>query len=92
MFTSLLFPALSHNAAIACLQGDEVFSTWMTFGGNTSDLGSFGEETDEITTLHQDLGRKSFSAWRRRLRPQRMTSEKSRRRQNNVSSRNPRRP
>ncbi|GKC24256.1 hypothetical protein Tco_1026406 [Tanacetum coccineum] len=32
---------------------DEVFSTWMTFGGNTRDLGSFGEETDEITDLHQ---------------------------------------
>ncbi|GKB19672.1 hypothetical protein Tco_0853595 [Tanacetum coccineum] len=32
---------------------DEVFSTWMTFGGNTPDLGSFGEETDEITDLHQ---------------------------------------
>nr|GEZ87419.1 hypothetical protein [Tanacetum cinerariifolium] len=30
-----------------------VFSTWMAFGGNTSDLGSFGEETDEITDLHQ---------------------------------------
>ncbi|GJT24206.1 hypothetical protein Tco_0894143, partial [Tanacetum coccineum] len=34
---------------------DEVFSTWMTFGGNTRDLGSFGEETDEITNLHQIL-------------------------------------
>ncbi|GJZ48292.1 uncharacterized mitochondrial protein-like protein [Tanacetum coccineum] len=32
---------------------DEVFSTWMAFGGNTRDLGSFGEETDEITDLHQ---------------------------------------
>ncbi|GKE70967.1 hypothetical protein Tco_1529039, partial [Tanacetum coccineum] len=30
-----------------------VFSTWMAFGGNTRDLGSFGEETDEITYLHQ---------------------------------------
>ncbi|GJU57927.1 hypothetical protein Tco_1235693 [Tanacetum coccineum] len=34
---------------------DEVFSTWMTFGGNTRDLGSFGEETDKTTTLHQIL-------------------------------------
>ncbi|GJS80407.1 hypothetical protein Tco_0730288 [Tanacetum coccineum] len=34
---------------------DEVFSTWMTFGGNTRDLGSLGEETDEITDLHQIL-------------------------------------
>ncbi|GJX70523.1 hypothetical protein Tco_0307694 [Tanacetum coccineum] len=34
---------------------DEVFSTWMAFGGNTRDLGSFGQETDEITDLHQNL-------------------------------------
>nr|GEV55528.1 hypothetical protein [Tanacetum cinerariifolium] len=32
---------------------DEVFSTWMAFGGNTRDLGSFGEDTDKITDLHQ---------------------------------------
>ncbi|GJU33622.1 copia-type polyprotein [Tanacetum coccineum] len=32
-----------------------VFSTWMAFGGNTRDLGSFGEETDKITDLHQIL-------------------------------------
>ncbi|GJT52840.1 hypothetical protein Tco_0978997 [Tanacetum coccineum] len=31
----------------------QVFSTWMTFGGNTRDLGSFGEETNKITDLHQ---------------------------------------
>ncbi|GJU57595.1 hypothetical protein Tco_1235361 [Tanacetum coccineum] len=31
---------------------------WMTFGGNTRDLGSFGEEMDEITTLHQSRRRK----------------------------------
>ncbi|GJW64121.1 reverse transcriptase domain-containing protein [Tanacetum coccineum] len=30
-----------------------VFSTWMVFGGNTRDFGSFGEETDKITDLHQ---------------------------------------
>ncbi|GJY99233.1 hypothetical protein Tco_0516663 [Tanacetum coccineum] len=33
--------------------GETVFSTWMTFGGNTCDLGSFGEEMDKITDLHQ---------------------------------------
>ncbi|GKB78891.1 hypothetical protein Tco_0945786 [Tanacetum coccineum] len=33
---------------------DVVFSTWMAFGGNTRDLGSFGEETDKTTTLHQE--------------------------------------
>ncbi|GKC30079.1 hypothetical protein Tco_1037373 [Tanacetum coccineum] len=27
----------------------ERFSTWMAFGGNTRDLGSFGEETNKIT-------------------------------------------
>ncbi|GKD67628.1 hypothetical protein Tco_1321718 [Tanacetum coccineum] len=32
---------------------DEVFSTWMAFGGNIHDLDSFGEETDKITDLHQ---------------------------------------
>ncbi|GKF72544.1 hypothetical protein Tco_0208658, partial [Tanacetum coccineum] len=34
---------------------DEVFSTWKAFGENTRDLGSFGEETDVITDLHQIL-------------------------------------
>ncbi|GJY37897.1 zinc finger, CCHC-type containing protein [Tanacetum coccineum] len=33
----------------------EVFNTWMAFGENTRDLGSFGEETNEITDLHQIL-------------------------------------
>ncbi|GJU94431.1 hypothetical protein Tco_1319187 [Tanacetum coccineum] len=32
-----------------------LLSTWMAFGGNTRDLGSFGEETYEITDLHQIL-------------------------------------
>ncbi|GKD10174.1 hypothetical protein Tco_1189859 [Tanacetum coccineum] len=32
---------------------DEVFSTWMAFGRNMHDLGSFGEETEKITDLHQ---------------------------------------
>ena len=36
---------------IVCFQ---VFSTWMSIGGFTRNLGSFGEETDEITTLHQE--------------------------------------
>ncbi|GKB52041.1 hypothetical protein Tco_0902794, partial [Tanacetum coccineum] len=36
-----------------CCASDEGFSTWMAFRGNTRDLGSFGEETDEITDLHQ---------------------------------------
>ncbi|GJZ62524.1 hypothetical protein Tco_0618661 [Tanacetum coccineum] len=41
----------------------------MTFGGNTRDLGSFGEETDEINDLHQDSPRSIvLIAWRRRHR------------------------
>ncbi|GKC31104.1 hypothetical protein Tco_1038398 [Tanacetum coccineum] len=32
---------------------DEVFYTWMTFGGNARELGSFGEETDKIMNLRQ---------------------------------------
>ncbi|GKE55905.1 hypothetical protein Tco_1495090 [Tanacetum coccineum] len=31
----------------------DTICTWMTFGGNTRDFGSFGEETDKITDLHQ---------------------------------------
>ncbi|GJY43250.1 hypothetical protein Tco_0431463 [Tanacetum coccineum] len=34
-----------------------VFSIWKAFGGNTRDLGSFGEETDKITNQHQDSRR-----------------------------------
>ncbi|GKB57550.1 hypothetical protein Tco_0913736 [Tanacetum coccineum] len=36
---------------------DEVFSIWKAFGGNTCDLGSYGEETDKTTNLHQHLSR-----------------------------------
>ncbi|GJU08224.1 retrovirus-related pol polyprotein from transposon TNT 1-94 [Tanacetum coccineum] len=35
----------------------KVFSIWKAFGGNTSDLGSFGEEMDKTTDLHQHLSR-----------------------------------
>ncbi|GJS00067.1 hypothetical protein Tco_0316575 [Tanacetum coccineum] len=35
------------------LRTDEVFSIWKAFGGNTRDLGSFGEETDKTMNLHQ---------------------------------------
>ncbi|GKD75238.1 ribonuclease H-like domain-containing protein [Tanacetum coccineum] len=34
-----------------------VFSIWKAFGGNTRDLGSFGEETDKTMNLHQHLSR-----------------------------------
>nr|GEW84292.1 MAK10-like protein [Tanacetum cinerariifolium] len=44
-----------------------VFSTWMAFEGNTRDLCSFREETDEITNLHQDSPRSiAYKTWRRR--------------------------
>ncbi|GKE29986.1 hypothetical protein Tco_1445370, partial [Tanacetum coccineum] len=36
---------------------DKASNTWMAFGGNTHNLGSFGEETDNITTLHQESRR-----------------------------------
>ncbi|GKC22068.1 hypothetical protein Tco_1024218 [Tanacetum coccineum] len=41
---------------------DEVFSTWMAFGGYTRDLDSFGEETDKITDLHQISWKKSIQS------------------------------
>ncbi|GJZ00804.1 hypothetical protein Tco_0518233 [Tanacetum coccineum] len=41
-------------------------STWMAFGGNTGDLGSFGEETDKTTTLHQIHEEVVHIEWRRR--------------------------
>ncbi|GJS26980.1 hypothetical protein Tco_0487600 [Tanacetum coccineum] len=34
-----------------------VLSIWKAFGGNTRDFGSFGEETDKTTDLHQLLSR-----------------------------------
>ncbi|GJY01228.1 hypothetical protein Tco_0359380 [Tanacetum coccineum] len=62
-------PIYITNAKRGCVTWtdvDKVFSTWMTFGGNTRDLCSIGEETDEITDLHQDSPRIMFRAWRRR--------------------------
>ncbi|GJW20323.1 putative reverse transcriptase domain-containing protein, partial [Tanacetum coccineum] len=45
---------LLEDKQIPCVGAfDEVFSTWIAFGGNTRDMGSFGEETDKITDLHQ---------------------------------------
>ncbi|GJU10351.1 hypothetical protein Tco_1132747 [Tanacetum coccineum] len=43
---------LTKNHPIEQVIGDEVYSA---FGGNTRDLGSFGEETDKTTNLHQHL-------------------------------------
>ncbi|GJQ97277.1 hypothetical protein Tco_0008416 [Tanacetum coccineum] len=37
--------------------GKRLMSIWKTFGGNTRDLGSYGEETDKTTNLHQHLSR-----------------------------------
>ncbi|GJU85766.1 hypothetical protein Tco_1293312 [Tanacetum coccineum] len=36
---------------------DEVVSIWKAFGEHTLDLGSFGEDTDKTTGLHQHLSR-----------------------------------
>ncbi|GJY13070.1 hypothetical protein Tco_0382379 [Tanacetum coccineum] len=35
----------------------ELETIWKAFGGNTRDLGSFGEGTDKTTNLHQHLSR-----------------------------------
>ncbi|GJV08040.1 hypothetical protein Tco_1345696 [Tanacetum coccineum] len=48
------------NSMSGYTQLDVETSTWMTFGGNTRDLGSFEEETDEITDLLQDSPRIMF--------------------------------
>nr|GEW92002.1 retrotransposon Orf1 [Tanacetum cinerariifolium] len=45
---------------------DEVFSNWMTFKGNTCDLGSFREETDKNTTPLKIIKNCAYRAWRRR--------------------------
>ncbi|GKE01480.1 reverse transcriptase domain-containing protein [Tanacetum coccineum] len=37
------------------LRSRKIISNWMAFRGNTRDLGSFGEEKDEIMDLHQIL-------------------------------------
>nr|GEX54969.1 ATP-dependent DNA helicase PIF1-like [Tanacetum cinerariifolium] len=56
-------------------QNEEVvFSTWMALGGNTRGLGSFKEEIEKITDLHQislrtytkSLKIYAYSGWRRR--------------------------
>ncbi|GJR93617.1 hypothetical protein Tco_0265791 [Tanacetum coccineum] len=39
------------------LRARELMSIWKAFEGNTRDLGSFGEETDKTTDLHQHLSR-----------------------------------
>ncbi|GJR15503.1 hypothetical protein Tco_0798155 [Tanacetum coccineum] len=41
----------------------EVFSTWMAFGGNTRDLGSFGEETDKTTTYNMNMKNYHSEHW-----------------------------
>ncbi|GJV99072.1 hypothetical protein Tco_1554324 [Tanacetum coccineum] len=42
---------------LARIYDRQVFSIWKAFGGNTRELGSFREETDETTDLHQHLSR-----------------------------------
>ncbi|GKB45982.1 retrovirus-related pol polyprotein from transposon TNT 1-94 [Tanacetum coccineum] len=41
------------QAQVINVQTDKVMSTWIAFRGNTHDLGSFGEESDKITTPYQ---------------------------------------
>ncbi|GKG07447.1 hypothetical protein Tco_0330416, partial [Tanacetum coccineum] len=71
-----------------------VFSTWMAFGGNTRDLGSFREETgQDYDSTPNLLKKQSFRRWRRRRQLLRQcqnliktTSGVSRRRQNVAAS------
>ncbi|GJU55751.1 DNA-directed DNA polymerase [Tanacetum coccineum] len=42
------------RVAIGSSVGRKVLRTWMAFGGNARDLGSFGEETDKTAALHQN--------------------------------------
>ncbi|GJR48000.1 zinc finger, CCHC-type containing protein [Tanacetum coccineum] len=43
--------------AISSNRGEYIPYRYSAFGGNTRDLGSFGEETDKTTDLHQHLSR-----------------------------------
>ncbi|GJZ60708.1 hypothetical protein Tco_0616524 [Tanacetum coccineum] len=52
IFSKALMFLWAEVVATAC---DEVFIIWKAFVGNTRDLGSFGEETDKTTDLHQNL-------------------------------------
>ncbi|GKF71723.1 hypothetical protein Tco_0207837 [Tanacetum coccineum] len=46
---------------------DEVFSTWMMFGGNTRDLGSFREKNRQDYRPTPNLLKiYAYSGWRRR--------------------------
>ncbi|GJT12325.1 hypothetical protein Tco_0859367 [Tanacetum coccineum] len=48
---------LEDNQIPSVVVFDKVLSIWKASGGNTRDLGSFGEETDKTTELHQHLSR-----------------------------------
>ncbi|GKC09827.1 reverse transcriptase domain-containing protein [Tanacetum coccineum] len=54
---SALPPSRIHKPMAWWKEQTEVMSIWKAFGGNTRDLGSFGEETDKTTDLHQHLSR-----------------------------------
>nr|GEW62488.1 retrovirus-related Pol polyprotein from transposon TNT 1-94 [Tanacetum cinerariifolium] len=51
VFKSLCYPTNDRDDLGKMKLKADVFSTWMAFGGNTRDLGSFREETDEITHM-----------------------------------------
>ncbi|GKA35523.1 hypothetical protein Tco_0722014 [Tanacetum coccineum] len=55
--------------------GEVLISTCMTFGENTRDLGSFGEEMNKTTTSTPFILKKcAYRVWRRRRRLQATTS------------------
>ncbi|GKB98229.1 copia protein [Tanacetum coccineum] len=52
-----IFRYIKGNTHLGLWYPDEVFCIWKAFGRNTRDLGSFGEETNKTTNLHQHLSR-----------------------------------
>ncbi|GJV86461.1 retrovirus-related pol polyprotein from transposon TNT 1-94 [Tanacetum coccineum] len=55
-------PCTPEENGVAERRNDEAFLIWKTFGGFTRDLGSFGEETDKNTSLHQQFQESVYSA------------------------------
>nr|GEV10596.1 putative reverse transcriptase domain-containing protein [Tanacetum cinerariifolium] len=49
----VVHPAMPEDIPEPAQEGAAKVTTWMAFGGNTRDFGSFREETDKITDLHQ---------------------------------------
>ncbi|GKE51280.1 retrovirus-related pol polyprotein from transposon TNT 1-94 [Tanacetum coccineum] len=57
MYLTASRPDIVHATCYCACYQARLMSIWKAFGGNTRDLGSFGEETDKTTDLHQHLSR-----------------------------------